>query len=391
MQTSENKAALTKSAGYFFVFIGLGLSLSIIGPTLPGLSQIVGRPIEDLGIIFTAREVGIMFTAILGARFYDRVPGHYLLAGGLFTAAILLCIIPLAPSLPLMSGLFIVLGVGLGLLDIGCNTLLIWVHGEKVSPYMNSLHFFFGIGAFIAPIVVALVTQATGTVKLAYWILALVMIPAALNILRMPSPVHPHKVDANGQNVKPNIAMILLIAFFLAMYVGAEVAFGGWISTYVLIQNLANEASAAYLASVFWGAFTFGRLAGIPTAARISPDRLLYLCLLGSALSLGLLVLVPGSMVIIYISTFGFGFFIGPIFATMMAMMGRVMHVTGRTTGWIFVGAGVGSMTIPWGVGRLIALYGPQAVIYCAGVPLLVGIIILSSILALQRKQPALA
>ncbi len=391
MQTSEHHAALSKSAGYFFVFIGLGLSLSVIGPTLPGLAQIVHKPVEDLGIIFTAREIGIMFTAILGARFYDRVPGHYLVAGGLFTAAILLSIIPLAPSLPIMSALFIVLGVGLGLLDIGCNTLMIWVHGDKVSPYMNSLHFFFGIGASIAPIVVALVTQATGTVRLAYWILAVVMVPAALNILRLPSPTRPHKVDANGQNVKPNIGMILLIAFFLAMYVGAEVAFGGWISTYALIQNLANEASAAFLASVFWGAFTFGRLAGIPTAARIAPDRLLYICLVGSALFLSLLVIVPGSMIAIYIATFGFGFFIGPIFATMMAMMGRVMHVTGRTTGLIFVGAGIGSMTIPWGVGRLIALYGPQAVIYCAGVPLLVGIMILFSILAMQRKQQALA
>ena len=389
MSDSEHRAALATTVGYFIVFIALGLTLSIIGPTLPGLSQIVKKPIADLGIIFTAREVGIMITAFLGARLYDRVQGHHLLAGGLITASILLCIIPLAPSIPLMSVLFVLLGVGLGLLDIGCNTLMIWVHGEKVSPYMNSLHFFFGIGAFISPVIVAQVTQTTVGVKLAYWILAAAMLPAAFNILRLPSPIHPHKIDANGQDVTPNYPMVLLIAFFLAMYVGAEVAYGGWISTYVLIQNMASEASAAYLASVFWGAFTFGRLAGIPTAMRLSPDKFIYICLLGSFVCLALLALIPGSITVIYIATFGFGFFIGPIFATMMAMMGRVMRVTGKTTGLIFMGAGVGAMTIPWGVGRLIAVFGPVAFVYCVIVPILAGIIILSSILALRRKQVA--
>lgn len=389
MHTIEHKAALAKTAAYFIVFIALGLTLSIIGPSLPGLSEIVRRPIVDLGIIFTAREAGIMFTAFLGARLYDRIPGHYLVAGGLFGAAILLSVIPLASSLMMLSVLFVVLGVGLGLLDIGCNTLMIWVYQDKVSPYMNSLHFFFGIGAFISPLIVAQSMEITGNVKLAFWILAAAMIPAALNVLRLPSPVHPQKVDENGQVVKPNYVMVIMIAFFLAMYVGAEVAFGGWISSYVLVQNLASEASAAYLASVFWGAFTFGRLAGIPTAMRISPDRLLYLCLLGGLFSLVLLALWPNSIPVIYAAAFGFGFFIGPIFATMMAMMGRVMHVTGKTTGWIFLGAGVGAMTIPWGVGRLIAYFGPQAFVYSVIIPVLAEVIILSTILAIRGKQQA--
>ena len=47
------------------------------------------------------------------------------------------------------------MGVAEGALDVGGNTLLIWVHRHKVGPFMNGLHFFFGAGAFLSPIIIA--------------------------------------------------------------------------------------------------------------------------------------------------------------------------------------------------------------------------------------------
>jgi len=55
-------------------------------------------------------------------------------------------------------------------------------------------------------------------------------------------------------------------------------------------QELADETGAAYLNSAFWGALTIGRLLSIPLAVRFSPKAMLRFDLLGSLLSLGLMV-----------------------------------------------------------------------------------------------------
>jgi len=45
-------------------------------------------------------------------------------------------------------------GIGLGVLDSVGNTLLIYTHGNKVGPFMQAMHFSFGIGALLSPLFV---------------------------------------------------------------------------------------------------------------------------------------------------------------------------------------------------------------------------------------------
>ena len=46
---------------------------------------------------------------------------------------------------------------------------------------------------------------------------------------------------------------------FMSFYVGAEVGVGGWLYSYAIAMELADTTSAAYLTSVYWGAFMLGR------------------------------------------------------------------------------------------------------------------------------------
>jgi FHS family Na+ dependent glucose MFS transporter 1 len=64
-------------------------------------------------------------------------------------------VVPTLSLLSLLIVVLLVLGMAEGLLDVGGNTLLVWVHQPNVGPYMNALHFFFGLGAFFSPIIVA--------------------------------------------------------------------------------------------------------------------------------------------------------------------------------------------------------------------------------------------
>ncbi len=102
--------------------------------------------------------------------------------------AITLAITPLINVLWLLILVMLLLGVAQGALDVGGNALLLWTYGSKVGPYMNGLHLFFGIGAFIAPVLVAQSIRAMDNLNLAYWGMAALMLIPAVGLLFMRSP-----------------------------------------------------------------------------------------------------------------------------------------------------------------------------------------------------------
>jgi len=48
------------------------------------------------------------------------------------------------------------------------------------------------------------------------------------------------------------------------------------------------------------------------------------------------------------------------IFPMMLSFAERRMSITGRITGWFFVGASAGGMTLPWLIGQLFESVGPR-------------------------------
>lgn len=62
-----------------------------------------------------------------------------------------------------------------------------------------------------------------------------------------------------SNNIDVPITIKILITFFFFTYVGTESAFGGWISTYVIDNNITiSDEKAAFIAAIFWGFLTIG-------------------------------------------------------------------------------------------------------------------------------------
>jgi len=374
-----------QTIGYFAAFAILGVVVASLGPTLPGLAAHTGSEIDEISFLFVARSFGTLLGALLAGRLFDRRPGHPILVVTLLVIALMLFLAPLLPWLGVLALVLLLLGLSEGTVDVGTNTMLVWVHSANVGPFMNGLHFFFGAGAFLSPIVVAEALRRTGDITLAYWALALLVLPVALWFLRLPGPavLSVSGEDGDGSH---DLWLVVLVGLFLALYVGAEVSFGGWIFSYVTALALAGEATAAYLTSAFWGSFTLGRLLSIPLAARWQPRTVLLADLAGALLSLGILLLWPQSLAALWAGTLGMGLTLAAIFPTTLSLAGRRMAINGRITGWFFVGASLGAMTIPWLVGQLFAAAGPQMTMVAILVDLLVAVAICA--LLLWRSAP---
>ena len=167
-----------------------------------------------------------------------------MIAFTLLLVSICTIIVPFVHSLSLLLLVLFTLGLAKGALDVGCNTLLLWLHGESAGPFMNGLHFFFGLGAFVAPLILARVLLVTGRIWWVFWIFAILSLPMAIWMWRLPEPPKQTSVNENGNTPFPIIPIALLVLAFL-LYVGAEVGFGNWIYTYALTLELGTTITSA--------------------------------------------------------------------------------------------------------------------------------------------------
>jgi FHS family Na+ dependent glucose MFS transporter 1 len=358
---SARTGKIAQTAVYYAAFIALGLASASLGPTLGGLAQHTHTRLSEISFIFSARALGYLIGSVVGGRIYDRWPGHGVMVGVFVMMAAALALTPVIPLLWLLTAVLLVLGMGEGAMDVGGNTLLMWVHRSEVGPFMNGLHFFWGVGAFLSPIIVAQAVLVSGDITWAYWMLAVLMLPVVIGLLRLPSPApQPSRPVSESRRVH-HILLVILIALFLFLYVGAEGSLGGWIFTYTVAMRLSSETAAAYLTSAFWGSLTAGRLLAIPLAARLRPRSVLLMDLAGCILSLGLILLWPNSLVAVWVGAIGTGLAMASIFPTTLSLAESRLHITGQVTSWFFVGASLGGMTVPWIIGQLFEPVGPYA------------------------------
>jgi FHS family Na+ dependent glucose MFS transporter 1 len=381
---------IAQTVGYCVAFVALGLVAASLGPTISGLAAQTGTILSEISILFFVRALGYMLGSFFGGRLYDQVAGHPMMVGMLLLMAATMALVPVVPVLWLLVLVLTITGAAEGILDVGGNALLVWVHGSQVGPYMNALHFSFGVGAFLAPIIVSQIMLRSDGLGWPYWALALLMLPAALALLRLPSPQRETVSVQEAQDGDGRLLLVLFVAFFY-LYVGAEVSFGDWVYTYSVEQGLIDEAAAAYLNSAFWGTFTVGRLLAIPIAARVRPGAILLGDLVLCLVSVAIILLWPMSVVVLWIGAMCLGLGLASVFPTMVSLAERRMTVTGKVAGWFLVGGSVGSMTLPWLIGQLFESVGPLVTLIAIGIDLLLALAVWVVLASGRRGYEGLA
>lgn len=375
--TPQPPGSLAKTFTYYGAFVILGLVTAVLGPTLPALAENTQASLSGISWLFSAGSTGYLLGALVSGRLYDALPGHRVMALALAVIIGAMALIPTLPLLWVLLALMLLMGISQSTLDLGGNTLLVWVHRERVGPFMNGLHFCFGLGAFLAPIFVAQALRLSEDVTWGYWAMALLALPVLLALLWQPSPPIRESHSETGAPHAIPWGLVALIAAMLLLYVSAETSFGGWIYTYAIETGvIPDEAAAAYLTSTFWGALTVGRLLAVPLAARFKARALLLADLIGALASVGLLLVMPASATALRVASAGLGLSMASFFPTTLTLAEQKMPITGLVNGWFFVGASLGGMTLPWFIGQLFEAVGPRAL------PIAVGGALLSTLAA---------
>jgi FHS family Na+ dependent glucose MFS transporter 1 len=384
--SQDSREKLGKTTAYYASYIAIGFATGIVGPTLPGLAQHTGTALSEISFLFPTYSIGYLVGSFLSGHLFDRVKGHPVISAALFLLMVVMVLIPLTPIIWVIMGLFFMTGLATAGVDVGGNTLLIWIHGKSVGPFMVGLHFFFGLGALIAPMVVGLTIKVSGDIIWAYWILACISFPLMLLFLRLKSPEYTTRTVDEGSKGK-NQLMVILISVFIFLHVGAELSYGGWIYSYAVNLNLASTTTAAYLTSLYWGSLTLARLISVLIALRMKTSNILLVDLAGCIFAVILLLAFPKSSHIAWIGTIILGFSIAALLPTSLTFAGENMDITGRVMRWFIIGIGVGNMFFPWLIGQFFETKGPSVMPLINLITFILALGLLINMLVLTRVK----
>ncbi|MGH9801425.1 MAG: MFS transporter, partial [Blastocatellia bacterium] len=355
---NDSTRLMYKTILYSLAFVALGLISVSIGPTQPALAAQTNVEMKQISNLFVARAAGTMVGSWLIGRMYDRFTGHHLLAMSLLASAVAMALLPVSGFLWMVIGLSVFIGLASASINVGGNAMIVMVHGDRVRPFMSTLHFAFGLGGFIAPMFVALFAERPDGLRMAYWTLALLcLMPVLLTLLSTsPRPRAEHREETSA--AIPTV-LISLLVFYFFLEVGAEASVMGWIFSYSIKQGI--ETHQAYqINSAFWAAFTFGRLATIWLSTRFAAlPMILFFISLSTLFAVALLVF-PLSPALVWTCAIGFGVSVAPVFPSTFGFAQDRLHLSGKVTGLFLVGASAGGMFWPRLIGQFFESHGAQ-------------------------------
>jgi fucose permease len=347
--------------GYLRSFLVLGIGLSTIGPALPHLRAQAGVSIGVAGVIIAFQGVGYVVASLVAGRRLDHHgTGHRALVQAGAVVVLAMAAVPFATSLWALTGVFLTIGACCGLIDVACNTLLVWHEPPtRIGTSLNALHLRFGLGAVPAPLLVAVSLEVRDDLLLVALVLALLVASIARRVLPVATPTARPHAERTTRPSGPGVRRLLLVAgAFFALYVGAEGTFGAWSTTYGEELALGFEVAPAVLTAVYWGGFTLGRLAAVALTSTRSVDRILVVsCAAATAAAVALLVADAwGAPTWLAVATLGFA--LGPQYATMLAVVDRRIGLDGRSTSLLVAAAGTGGLLLPLATGWILGAAG---------------------------------
>ncbi|MFT2110451.1 MFS transporter [Marinomonas sp. 2405UD68-3] len=359
-----------RTAIYCFMFIAVGLISGVLGPSLIYLSNLVSASVTEISIIFIARSVGNMLGAVIAGRVYDKAKeAHYYLIAMLLLGSLCVSIAPFSTTLMMLMVVFAVMGFAEVSVNTGGNLMILWLHKDKAGSAVSLLHLCYSLGNMISPLVLIFGGWLGDSYGVGYWIIALYTLIFPFFLWRQPSP----KLATTTKQDIPklfNRAFFLCFVLTIFLYVSLEITIAGWISTYAIL-NGTDQTQAAMLVTWFFVSLSLGRFISVPALRWVSLTHSIFALLFISVI--GILILLFSSLSMIGVALI-LGLGCSALFPILFSFANNVMPLTGKLTGYVFMGCGLGAMIVPAITGPLIDVLG--ATVYPI---ILLGMIILLS------------
>ncbi|CAH1781628.1 unnamed protein product [Owenia fusiformis] len=332
-------------AALILAFVGRGLCLDSVGPTLLDLLETVNGDIDQSSYIFISQSLGVLIGSLISPKFFGNGNDEMLLAGACLLQAVATSFVAIFGLLPIMCTAFCFQGLAIGVVGIGVCSVSLKIGGKTNGPsYLQAVYLGVSIGAIAGPIMVqpflshqvptenkreteifnfnstSGIVQSNvyinpkfssgSNVKWFYVTAGLILLlPAICFLLIFISQKRSRVPESLGEDSKVILTAsvrnqsekhtmksgisLLLIFVFSTLYYGMQDTFANLLTVFSVTSKLRmSKMMGNYMSSMFWGTMAIGRLLGIAVARRTSPEIMIIVDLIGSLIASGLLILL---------------------------------------------------------------------------------------------------
>ena len=343
----------------FFAFILIGANDGALGVLIPSMRLHYGVDKATIGLLFLFQTVGYLVAAFNSGLLVEKLGNRRFLVLGVVSFLLGVGTLSLMPQFMVILIMMLPLGFGVAIIDAGLNTYIASM--PRNAALLNYLHAFYGIGALLGPLIASTILAIRWGWNTVYilWIGMSLVLLIGFQLVFREQNISPREDAATRPKSNVLVAalsvpMVWIAAFFMLIYVGAEVSVGSWTYSFLTEERHAPILLAGWMVSGYWIGLTLGRLTLARVTLRIGSERLILGCLVGVVIG-GLFVWLLPVYAVSAVGLGLIGFSFGPIYPTTIALISN--KVTSRilpsVIGFMVSLGSIGAAICPWLAGLL--------------------------------------
>ena len=333
-------------------FILFGVTLTIIGATLPKIIREFQWSYTAAGIVIAAGSIGYFVSTFLSGILVQRLGPKRVIATGLALQALGLSLFASRPVVIFNLLLNFLIGLGQGGTEVVINFSVIRMERSGRSRLMSFMHAAFSVGAIIGPFAVGTLIKAGLNWQIVYRLMALISLLMSGTLFFLPFS------RLGGENAKsgdePKVMellkhpLLILSFLILFLYVGTELGVSAWVAEYYVKIFGVSASLGAFMVSVFWMGLLIGRLAvSFGYRGYRQAELLLVLAIICTVSLLFAVLMVSPLLAGIGFFFSGLGF--SAIYPLVIVIVGRhFKRGQGVALGFVATGGGIGSFAFPF-------------------------------------------
>ncbi|GKZ25514.1 hypothetical protein AbraIFM66951_001055 [Aspergillus brasiliensis] len=369
----EPRSNVIKILAVFWTFLIMGAGDAAYGPLIPYLESYYNISHATVSLLFLSPICGYTLAALLNSEVHIQVGRRGIAFISATCHLLTFSIVSLHPQFPIVVVSFVLSGFGNGLADSGWNA---WISSlPRSNELLGMLHGLYGLGAVLSPLIVSgLVTRANVpwfhfyTIMAACAALEAVVCtiafwedrPASREASDDPNE-REHGSLRRALFQQPYARVTWICALYLLIYVGIEVALGGWTVVFMIQVRHGSPFASGMAVMGFWLGITCGRIFLGFVTPMIGEEPAVTLYSVLAIISGFIFWLVPNfnvSAVAVSLQ----GFFLGPLFPVLIAvatkLLPRSLHVS--SIGFASAIGGAGAALMPSAIGAIAEARGVQ-------------------------------
>ncbi len=351
--------SLISSCGFFL----FGFTSIILGSALPAIEKSFGIDHQIAGVLLSLPTLAFMLSAVFVSALSNKFGPFKLLAGGIVIITGGLTVLSIGRSFWLLLLESMALSFGTGTMETSIGIGVSGMNYRKPGGALNLMHSLFALGSIISPLIVAAFLVDYNSWWKPFFVALFggaFLVAFAPLLFRIPFVGSNQKATHFKKEVFSKKVFWLILAGVL-LYVGYEIGFTSWLSSFVFETKGIEMRYASVFPALLWTGIFIGRLLAGFFVDRLGYELSLLFMVSIAFVSFGAALLLSSPVTIgIAVVFAGFGF--SGTFPTLQAILISTMKDgIGFAIGMFTVAASIGGAISNFFVGFLGHQFGMMA------------------------------